>query len=469
VTLLSLPFLGLCLATLLLFYVLPSRAQILVLLAASVYFAWAWSWQALATLAFVVLANYFLALGLPRHPRLLGWGVVLNVAVWISLRQSDFFTLQFLELLARAGVQDTGPVPSLLPPVGLSFYVLSAISYLVDVRQGVLPPTRDLPAFGLFLGYFPKLLSGPIERARTFLPQLAQRRVVDNQVLTRSLARIVLGLTRKVVFADTLRLMIPQEVWTAPGPFPSPMLALWLLAAVVSIYNDFAGYTDIARGVSGLFGIELSPNFATPLFSRSFSELWTRWHISLSQWLRDYVYLPLSRALLRRTSRPNHTLNLWIPPMVTMLASAVWHGGGASLLVWGAVNGVYLAVERIVALQRPTLPLDRLPRHSQVLRSLVVLSLTLLGIAPFLMPLPGTFAFLRALFSMDPIGPLDLRVLVVLVASFLLDWWQYHTRQELPFLRWPRIAQAALLALVVLILVLVTRADTVSPFVYQEF
>jgi alginate O-acetyltransferase complex protein AlgI len=469
VTLLSPPFLGLCLGTLVLYYVLSQRAQTIVLLGASVVFAWSWGWEVLGALALFTIANYLLALCLPRRPWLLGWGVALNLAAWVCLRHLDFFVPQFLEMLARMGIRDSGPGPQLLPPVGLSFYVLSAISYLVDVRQGLIPPCRDLPAFALFLGYFPKLLAGPIERARTFLAQLALRRVVDNQVVARSLARIALGLTRKVVFADTLRRMVPLEAWTTPGPLPSPMLALWLLAQVVSIYNDFAGYTDIVRGVSGLFGLELSANFATPLFSRSFSELWTRWHVSLSSWLRDYIYLPLSRAGLRRTSQPGHPLSLWIPPMVTMLASGLWHGGTANMLVWGAVNGVYLAVERAIALRRPVLPLDRLPVPRQLLRSLVVVTLTLVGITVFLMPLPAAFAYLRALLSMDPMGPLDLRVVGILVPSFLVDAWQYRTREELPFLRWPPVAQAVLLALVLLILFLVTRADTVSPFVYQEF
>jgi len=188
------------------------------------------------------------------------------------------------------------------------------------------PAEPDVVHFALYLAYFPKLLAGPIERARSFLPRLTAAGDVTNDVLARSATLIVIGIGRKLLIADPLFSRIPAEVTVDPLQYPAPRLLVWLVAYAFALYNDFAGYTDIVRGVSGLFGIELSRNFAAPFFSRNFTELWTRWHITLSSWLRDYIYFPLSRALVRRNPNATHFVTLFVPPMVTMLVSGLWHG-----------------------------------------------------------------------------------------------------------------------------------------------
>ena len=233
------------------------------------------------------------------------------------------------------------------------------------------------------MAYFPKLLSGPIERARTFLPKLAAQRIVDNDVLARSFALIVIGVVRKVVFADTLFTMLPARLWKEPERFSSPELIVYLIVYAFALYNDFAGYTGVVRGVSGLFGIELAPNFNIPYFSRNLSEFWNRWHITLSQWLRDYIYFPTSRALLRRNPSLTNVPNIFLPPLLTMLASGLWHGTGWGMLLWGALHGVYLIVERLLSLWRPAGPPHLQPRWRQGLATTLVFVLVMLAWVPF--------------------------------------------------------------------------------------
>ena len=457
-------FLGI---TLVLFYIVPRRAQNAVLLVASGFFVWTWGWIALATIFGLTLLNFALGRALPDRPRWLPVGIAFNLLALALLRTGGI-----------AFPQQAGPFPLGTPaeqgavwlaPIGVSFYVLAAISYLVDIRHGILEPCRSLVHFSLYLGYFPKLIAGPIERSRHFLARLAERRTVDNDVIIRSGGLIVLGLFRKLVIADSLRIWIPGHITQTPGELPATMLVLWLFAWMFSVYNDFAGYTDMARGISGFFGIQLTRNFATPFYSRSFSELWTRWHITLSLWLRDYIYLPLSRAALRRDPNPRRFAAVWVPPLVTMMASGLWHGANPGMLIWGALNGVYLGVERVLLRGRPARPPDRQPAARQWAGRLLVLALTAGGLLVFLFPVPTAIAYARGILSLDPLSPMDYRLLLFVLPSVAIDWLQVRSQDELPFLRWPRLAQATLLAVAALAIFLITRANTVAPFVYQEF
>ena len=203
-------------------------------------------------------------------------------------KAASFYLYRLTSLLEQTGIQPGLGGLQIIIPLGLSYYVLQNISYLVDVYRGQIPASTNRVDFSLYLAYFPKMVAGPIERARTFLPILARPRRVDNQALSRSLILILVGLVRKLLIGDLLFAHIPWEAFTGePGVFSKIELIAWLTVYAFALYNDFAGYTLIVRGVSGFFGIELSPNFRAPYFSRNFTEFWNRWHITLSEWLRD--------------------------------------------------------------------------------------------------------------------------------------------------------------------------------------
>jgi D-alanyl-lipoteichoic acid acyltransferase DltB (MBOAT superfamily) len=242
------------------------------------------------------------------------------------------------------------------------------------------------------------------------------------------------------------------------------------------LYNDFAGYTSIVRGISGLFGIELSPNFQQPYFSRNFVEFWNRWHITLSHWLRDYIYFPISRALLRRIPNHNNPINIILPPVITMLISGLWHNFGFYMIVWGGLHGVYQILERLIAIWKPTLPPEKQPVWQQGLHMLVTFTLTVFAWVAFGSgSLSKALLFWKALFTSPGTSSYPYWMLFqpafMLLICILLDWLQYHYKDENVFVRWTYFAKSSLLALIIIALFFnVLWGDVMQiSFVYQGF
>jgi alginate O-acetyltransferase complex protein AlgI len=472
-TLVSLSFAGFVLLTLALYFILPRRAQNLLLLLGSYLFCGLLGWEFLAVLLLVTLAGYAASFGVTagrRARRLwLTLGILVQLGALAFFKYSDYFLPRALKLLRLMHVPTPDAGLSLLLPVGLSFYTLQAIAYLVDIYQGKSEPAASPLDFALYMAYFPRLVAGPIERAGVFMAQLHKERRIDNAVVARAAGLIVVGLVRKILVADMLRRLLTNRPFYAAAEFSGPQLIANLIAFAIYVYNDFAGYTSLVRGVSALFGIELTPNFNLPFFSRSFTELWTRWHISLSTWLRDYIYYPLSRAFLRRDSSGHGLATVLVPPLVTLAASGLWHGASWNMLAWGAINGLFLAGERMISLTRPARPPDRQPRWRQWLGRGMVVALVLLALVPFQSSLPHAMEYWRGLFLWTSTTLPDARVLVPIAIGSAVDWMQYLSREELPFLAWPRWLQGLLLALALLAIFLITRVEVQGPFVYQEF
>ncbi|HRQ37264.1 MAG TPA: MBOAT family O-acyltransferase [Chloroflexota bacterium] len=387
-------------------------------------------------------------------------------------RLSNFFVPDLQELLNSLGIVSELGVLQILLPVGLSFYILENISYQIDVYRGQMEPTDNFVDYAVYQAYFPKLLAGPIERASHFLPKLAQPRVVNNERLARSFTLVAVGIFRKLIIADTLTQMIPREVFETPANFGAMELWGWLFVFGFALYNDFAGYTSLVRGVSGFFGIELSPNFHQPYFSRNFGEFWNSWHITLSHWLRDYIYFPTLRSLLRRNRSRTHALNVVVPPLVTMLISGLWHGFSLHMMVWGGLHGGYQIGERILSLRGPVVAPGQRPRWRQLLAMGVVFLLVMWAWVPFRMEMPVAIEFWKQLLSFGEFS-LPYRRLAVAVSYILvsvgIDFVQHHYHDEVVFLRWPRLAQAFLLATVIFLVIIVSVGTVTKPFVYQGF
>jgi D-alanyl-lipoteichoic acid acyltransferase DltB (MBOAT superfamily) len=454
------------------YYAVPRRHQNTVLLVASYGFYAAISVSFAAVLAVVTAVNYALGIAVegerPRR-RLLAAGLAVNVGVFLLFKSSDFFVPEFRGFISLMGGRTQTEGFALVLPVGLSFYVLQCISYLVDVSRRQTGACRNILTFALYLAWFPKLTAGPIERARTFIPRLESPRTVDNDLAARSTTLVVIGLFRKIVVADTILLAVPPGIFSDPASYSSPALACWIAAYTLGIYNDFCGYTNIVRGVSGWFGIELSANFRQPVFSRNFSELWTRWHITLSMWLRDYVYFPLSRALVRRSPGMKNPAAIMLPPLVTMLASGLWHGPKLSYLSWGAVMGAYLAVENFIASRRRTVALDDLPLPRQIANMAAVFTLALVSVVFFLYGPAGATAFFGALLTnLRPVLP-ESRVFLLLLPALAIDVVQYRTGDETAFASMGLPAKVPLLAGALLCIIAFSQSKLVTPFIYQGF
>jgi D-alanyl-lipoteichoic acid acyltransferase DltB (MBOAT superfamily) len=463
-------------ATLVVYYLLPRRAQNVWLLGASYAFCISWGWHFAVVLAVVTLVNYSLALRLRAGGQgrkgLLWAAIGFNVLTLVVFRTADFYVPSFQGLLNELGVVTELGVLQILLPIGLSFYIVQNISYQVDVYRGQTDASRDLVDFALYQAYFPKFLAGPIERAGSFLPKLSAARVVDNELLARSITLIAVGLFRKVVIADTLTGLIPPDVFEAPSFFSALDLWGWLIVYGFALYNDFAGYTSIVRGVSGLFGIELSQNFLQPYFSRNFGEFWNRWHMTLSAWLRDYIYFPTLRSLMRRNRSRTNVLNIVVPPMVTMLVSALWHGFSPNMLLWGGLHGVYQIGERLLALRGPLVPPDQRPIWRQLPAMGLVFLLVMWAWVPFRLPVPLALEYWQGMLTFDDFGMQYRRLIFAggyVLAAVIVDLLQHCTREETLFLRWPRPVQGFLLATVIFLILILSVGSVTTPFVYQGF
>lgn len=458
------------------YYLLSRRPQNLWLLFVSYAFIFLWAWQFAVVLGVVTIINFLIALQLGNDNQMrrgvLWLGIGVNVSTLVLFRAANFFLPQLESWFGSLGMPVQAGGLDILIPLGLSYYVLQAISYLVDVYREQLKAETNFVNFALYLSYFPKIIAGPIERARSFLPKLAQARVVDPDMLSRSIILILTGLVRKLLIADILTASILLDVFKLPSKYTPPELIGWLVIYAFAIYNDFAGYTNIVRGVSGLFGIELSPNFRAPYFSRTFTEFWTRWHITLSEWLRDYIYFPISRALGRRTANRRDLANLVLPPMLTMLASGLWHGFSMHMLLWGALHGLYLVFERIFSLWRPSAPPQNQPIWRQGLAAATVFLFVILAWVPFRWELPAAFEFWSTLLNWSSF---DIRyrrfflVLPVVVVSLVMDAIQIRTQDEYVYLKWPRLVRATCMAIILFLVFIVTGGDYKEPFVYQAF
>lgn len=466
---LSLKFALFVFISLVIYYLLPGRWQNRFLLLASFTYYLTWSWSYLLILLTLAIFNFVYGFFLERrssHRRLFLWlGVSANSIALLIFLLNPYYR-SFLETSFHLEGR-------FLLPLGMSYYVVQCIAYLVDISLKIVKPTRNWVDFTLHLVYFPKLVSGPVEIARHFLPQLASRRVVDNYHIARNMMLILVGLTRAVVFAGSLSILAPAAWLDKPQNYHPIQLITGSIVFLFFLYNQFNGYTNIVCGVSGMFGIELKRNFMYPFFSQDFSDFWKRWHISLSQWLRDYIYMPLSRSLLRRNPSRANLPNLIFPPLVTMLVSGLWHGATPNMLVWGALNGGYIIAENLLNLYRPAMPASRKPPWRKIISSLAILGFAALAAIPFRLDLATSKVFLHRLVfgwgeAISDFRPAVMAgVFFVVVLSLLVDWLQYRASDEYVFLKWPAWLQASLAALIILaVLVVGQLQNTPSMFVY---
>jgi len=444
-----------------------------VLLAASYgFYAW-WDWRFLGLLMLSTLVDFHVAgrLGsLPRDAlvprrRLLVTSLAVNLGILGAFKYAGFFVGELEGVLADIGLQANPALLDVVVPVGISFYTFQTLAYTIDVHRGRLEPVTRLRDFATYVAYFPQLVAGPIERAQHLMPQLldVHRRPPTGDRAKAAASLIAVGLFRKVVLADGMAPIV-NEAFADVGAQSGPTLALAVLAFSVQIYADFSGYSTIARGVSLLFGVELSVNFREPYLSRSVTEFWQRWHITLSSWLRDYLYIPLGG---NRRGPTRTAANL----MVTMVLAGLWHGAGWTYLVWGALHGLALVVERALGRGRDGAA-DRV-RAAQV--PAVVATFLLVNAAWPLFratSLADAVEVHQRIWSLAPGGldPLDAALVGLAVgATLLVDLLRRRQgrRDAVPVVRGP--VRTGVAAAVILLGVLVFSGGAPEPFIYFQF
>jgi alginate O-acetyltransferase complex protein AlgI len=327
------------------YFLLPYRLRWIFVLLASYYFYMCWRIEYVLLIMFSTLYDYLVvrAMGATTNPnartRLLWLSLGMNLGVLLFFKYFEFLMTSGNTLIATAGGGTPLPILHIILPVGISFYTFQSMAYAIDVYNGIKEPEKHLGYFALFVCYWPQLVAGPIERSGKMLPKLKAHNGFDYDRTVQGLNRIALGFFKKVVVADRLAIYV-NEVYGHPQDFGTIAIVIAALFFAFQIYCDFSGYTDIAIGCAGIMGVPLTENFNRPYLSKSITEFWRRWHISLSSWFRDYVYIPLGGS---RVVKWRLYYNLFL----TFLVSGLWHGANWTFVVWGAFHGIFLVWEKI--------------------------------------------------------------------------------------------------------------------------
>ncbi len=316
-----------------------TRSQNAFLLVMSyVFYGW-WDWRFLSLIAFSSVVDFFVGLRMHRTEKpaarrlLLGVSLTVNLGLLFVFKYYNFFVDSFIGLFADFGIQLQPRTLHVILPVGISFYTFQTLSYTIDIYRRKIEPTRDWVTFFAFVSFFPQLVAGPIERASNLLPQFLKPRCFSYELAVDGGRQILWGLFKKVVVADNCALYV-NEIFANYGQLSGGELLLGTVFFAFQIYGDFSGYSDIALGCAKLLGFRLMINFKYPYFSRDIAEFWRRWHISLSTWFRDYLYIPLGGS--RGT-----TLLVLRNIFVIFLISGLWHGANWTFVVWGGLNALY--------------------------------------------------------------------------------------------------------------------------------
>ncbi|MBR2890470.1 MAG: MBOAT family protein [Oscillospiraceae bacterium] len=335
----SLEFLLFAPAVIIIHWLLPHKLRKYWLLAASYFFYMCWNPVLILLIIFSAAVDYSCSLGMERFREssgirklLLMTSIFVNLGLLFSFKYLDFFGSGFNSLWSLMGMDTRMPEFDLILPVGISFYTFQTMSYTIDVYRGRMKPERDPVMFALYVSFFPQLVAGPIERPGNLLPQLVRERKWEPENLPRGCFLMIRGFFKKLVVADTLAVLV-DGAFAAPESATGPMVILGTILFGFQIYCDFSGYSDIARGTSNLLGIDLMENFHRPYSAISVRDFWKRWHISLTSWFTDYVYIPLGGS---RKGLARHCLNL----MVVFLLSGLWHGAEWTFVIWGAIHGL---------------------------------------------------------------------------------------------------------------------------------
>lgn len=401
------------------------RWQNLLLVAASYLFYGWWDWRFLLLIAFTTACSYASGLmikpeGSRRRNLAVMWtNIGLNLGILGLFKYYDFFASELARLLGCSG---DSVMLNLILPVGISFYTFQALSYSIDVYRGKIAPTKDAVAFFAYVSFFPQLVAGPIERATNLLPQFLRERKFDYAMAVDGVRQMLWGFFKKVVVADNCAVFV-DKVWGDIGAYGGPDLAVAAALFSIQIYCDFSGYSDIAIGCAKLFGIKLMRNFNVPYFSRDIAEFWRRWHISLTTWFRDYVYIPLGGSRVAKWKVVRNTF-------IIFLVSGLWHGANWTFILWGAFHALLFLPLILMGKNRKYTDIvaaDRwLPSIKELGQMLLTFVLAALGWILFRSQSIGeAIDFYTSLFTGGLSGAnLPMRTIVFVAIMLLVEWLQ---------------------------------------------
>lgn len=450
----------------------------LIVVASYTFYGW-WDWRFLALILFSTIVDYSIGVALsneknqPKRKILLWISILINLGFLGFFKYYNFFLDNFIEAFSLFGTKIQANTLNIILPVGISFYTFQTLSYTIDVYRRKLEPTKDVVAFSAFVSFFPQLVAGPIERASNLLPQFYTERVFKYEKAVDGMRQILWGLFKKIVIADNCA-QYANIIFNNSDDYSGSTLVLGALFFAFQIYGDFSGYSDIAIGTSRLFGFDLKQNFAFPYFSRDIGEFWRRWHISLSTWFRDYLYIPLGGS---RGTKWNQVRNLFI----IFIVSGFWHGANWTFIVWGALNAIYFLPLLLTNSNRNNLDTvaknTYLPNTKEFFSILLTFGLTVFAWIFFRANnIEHAFSYINRLFSKSlfsfPVFEKDdsAKLIVLLVVCFVIIEWvgrEYNYAIERLGLNWN--SKLRYLMYFIIVIMLFWFGGNDQQFIYFQF
>jgi alginate O-acetyltransferase complex protein AlgI len=453
------------------------RIQNILLLVASYYFYSCWDYRFLFLLIFSTLLDYFTGIKMaeastPRSKK--GWfwlSVLVNLGFLGVFKYYNFFGQSFVDMFSHLGVHLQLSTINVILPVGISFYTFHGLSYVIDIYKDRIKPERNFIDYSLFVSFFPLLVAGPIERATHLLPQLKKKRYFDYSKAIDGLRQILWGLFKKVVIADNCA-EYANLIFNHSSNYSGSSLVLGALLFAFQIYCDFSGYSDIAIGSAKLFGIDLLRNFAFPYFSRDIAEFWRRWHISLSSWFKDYLYIPLGGSKGGLWMRVRNTFIIFI-------VSGFWHGANWTFVIWGALNALFIMPSIIFKTNRSNLEIvakgKSLPSLRELFDILLTFSLTLIAwiffrsasVGQALQIIGGIFS--KDLFKMPQTSPRPV-ILVIIILFVIIEWIGREGRYAIENvgIRWTPVLRWSFYSFIIVCIGMYMQTSG-SDFIYFQF
>jgi alginate O-acetyltransferase complex protein AlgI len=405
----------------------------LIVVTSYVFYGW-WDWRFLSLIVFSTVVDYAVGQNLRNQKKQLKRKALLWISVLVNLgflgffKYYNFFLDNFISAFTFFGQEIKANTLNIILPVGISFYTFQTLSYTIDVYKRKLEPTKDFIAFSAFVSFFPQLVAGPIERATNLLPQFFIKRTFDYSKAVDGMRQILWGLFKKIVIADNCA-EFANQIFNNSADMKGSTLALGALFFTFQIYGDFSGYSDIAIGTSRLFGFDIMRNFAFPYFSRDIAEFWRRWHISLSTWFRDYVYIPLGGSQGGTLMKVRNTFIIFI-------VSGLWHGANWTFVFWGALNAIYFLPLLLTNNNRKNLEIIAqgkfFPSAQELLYMLITFGLTIFAWIFFRAENIGhAFSYILEMFSTSlfTIPEVRPRNLILIILCFVFVEWYGRDKQ----------------------------------------
>ena len=447
----------------------------LIVAASYLFYGW-WDWRFLSLILFSTLIDYSIGIRLSKEDNISKRKILLWISILVNLgflgffKYYNFFLDNFVTAFSFFGSSINPQGLNIILPVGISFYTFQTLSYTIDVYKRKLEPTNDFIAFSAFVSFFPQLVAGPIERASNLLPQFYRKREFDYSKAVDGMRQILWGLFKKIVIADNCA-QYANEIFNNSADFSGSTLVLGAVFFTFQIYGDFSGYSDIAIGTSRLFGFNLKQNFAFPYFSRDIAEFWRRWHISLSTWFRDYLYIPLGGSRGGTWIKVRNTFIIFI-------VSGFWHGANWTFIVWGALNAIYFLPLLLTNKNRNHIDIlakgKLLPSFKELLLMLLTFGLTVFAWIFFRAENIGhAITYISEIFSLSTFTLPEIRpktTILLIMIFVLIEWFGRDGQFAISDIgnKWNRPIRWSFYSLIIFAIGMF-MPSVESPFIYFQF